>query len=273
MADEKPTGRLGLARFRSDLGALPAALGSLALFSVLDSTNAFARRVARLYLADELTPPRTVVLALEQTAGRGRLGRRWRSGAGDGVWVTLLRAAAEGEEMPLVPLLVGVGLCGAVNRWLGGRCRLKWPNDLVVGGRKLGGILVETVAGDARPVLAVGFGVNLHPPGVAGGSATGVASETATPPSLGELAAALLAGVARELSHAREPAYAIAAYERCTVHRVGEPLRCRTAQGVVEGAFLGFDARGLLRLDDGSGERLLAAGDLEGAPPPPAEPA
>ncbi|HXF95078.1 MAG TPA: biotin--[acetyl-CoA-carboxylase] ligase [Gemmatimonadales bacterium] len=112
-------------------------------------------------LAAQGAPAGTVVLAEEQTAGRGRDGRTWRSPAG-GVWLgALLRPG--GGALPAIAVRVGLAVAEAVDGVLGRPVtRLKWPNDVLLQDRKLGGILCEgRWQGDALQWLAVGVGVNL----------------------------------------------------------------------------------------------------------------
>ncbi len=206
------------------------------------------------------------MLALAQTRGRGQRGREWLSPAGRGIYATLLpRQRPAAEQLPLLPLLAGVGLCRALNGFLPRPCRLKWPNDLVVGGRKIGGVLIETVVGGAGAAAVVlGFGVNhsldrdeLPTPG-----ATSVALETPEAPSLGRLAGGLVRGVLSELMHLEEPGYAVERYQRYSLHRPGDHLRYRRAGEAREGVVTGFDRRGYLRVRSAAGEELLAAGEL-----------
>ena len=125
------------------------------------STNADA-----LALAREGAPEGTVVVADEQTAGRGRLGREWVSAPGAGLWCsTLIRMPASGGR-GLLPLLAGVAVAEAVRRH-GVEASLKWPNDVVIDGpaldgtpgpRKLAGILAES---DGEDAVVIGIGVNV----------------------------------------------------------------------------------------------------------------
>jgi biotin-(acetyl-CoA carboxylase) ligase len=96
------------------------------------STNLLARGVAADYETEGLDLTSMLVLALEQSGGRGRQGRSWSSPRGQGVYATLAQPYAKPELLPALPLLVGVGLCGALAPHLPHGCRLKWPNDLVV---------------------------------------------------------------------------------------------------------------------------------------------
>jgi biotin-(acetyl-CoA carboxylase) ligase len=96
------------------------------------STNLLARGVAADYETEGLDLSPMLVLALEQSGGRGRQGRSWSSPRGQGVYATLAQPYPKPELLPALPLLVGVGLCRALAPHLPHGCRLKWPNDLVV---------------------------------------------------------------------------------------------------------------------------------------------
>jgi BirA family biotin operon repressor/biotin-[acetyl-CoA-carboxylase] ligase len=129
---------------------------SLRVFARLGSTNDLARG-----LAAAGAPERTVVLAEEQVAGRGRAGRGWSSPPGLGLWTSFV--ARPTGDPSLLPLRVGLAVAEALDPFLGGSpAQLKWPNDLLVDGRKLGGILCEGSweAGGAGFVI-VGVGLNV----------------------------------------------------------------------------------------------------------------
>lgn len=273
---------------------LPA---NLVVLPRVGSTNSIGRRIAREYLAEGQVPPPSLVVAWEQTEGRGRRGRSWSSPAGRGVYASLVTPLAGEEGLHTLPLLAAVGLCRAAARHLPGNgpgCRLKWPNDLLVGGlgdggRKLGGLLIETERGEAGaseaggpgaggPVAVVGFGVNhTASPEVAAAIASAgrpalppaaLADESREPPSLAELARDLAAELVAELEHLGDESYAAREYQAFSAHSPGERMRCRDGERTVEGVFLGFDRRGFLRLRPESGvagearELRLAAGEV-----------
>ena len=230
----------------------------------VDSTNTLARRIFEDAWTTLGPGPEAVIVALEQTAGRGRQGRTWVRRRGLGIYTTLMLAIGEAELQSLT-LLVGVGLARALDR-MGCPARLKWPNDLQVGGRKLGGILIESISRDATRVAAaiVGFGVN-HGHG---------ADELPTPastslrqvldplPPFERVVAALVESVLAEVARAGDIAYAQRAYQELTVHQSGDVLRCRIAHEDLEGVFLGFDERGFLRLAVDGRERRVASGEI-----------
>jgi BirA family biotin operon repressor/biotin-[acetyl-CoA-carboxylase] ligase len=107
----------------------------------------------------------TLVLAEEQTAGRGRGGRPWHSRAGAGIWMTLLERPNDPEALGVLSIRLGLKAAPVLERYAQGPVHLKWPNDLLVDGAKLAGILVET-RWRARQVdwVALGIGVNVRAP-------------------------------------------------------------------------------------------------------------
>jgi len=280
---------MGFVGFLDELLSLhaagPARLpANLVVLPRIGSTNALGRRIAREYFAEAQSPPPTLLVAWEQTAGRGRRGRTWTSPAGRGVYATLVTPLPAAEELHTLPLLAAVGLCRAADRHLPGggpRCRLKWPNDLLLvdgrGGRKLGGLLIECEHGEEGAAAAViGFGVNhrsapeveaVAEAGGRGGRVAALAAESPEPPSLAELVRDLGAALTAELEHLGDEAYAAREYQALSAHRPGDTLRCRDGERTVDGVFLGFDRRGFLRLRPaagGEGELRLAAGEVLG---------
>lgn len=132
----------------------------LALHAVVGSTQDEAHA-----LAASGCPAGTTVLADSQRAGRGRLGRSWESNPGAGVWITVVERPADAEAIEVLALRLGLRLAEALDELASAHVTLKWPNDLLVGGRKLGGILVEARWRDGRPEwIAIGVGLNVTPP-------------------------------------------------------------------------------------------------------------
>ena len=109
-------------------------------------------------------PGGSLCLCEEQTAGRGRLGRTWASPAGAGLWQSvLLRPRLKPEHAPLITLGAAMAMAQAVRETCGMDVRIKWPNDLVCGGKKLCGILLEMSAEpDAIEYVVVGIGLNVY---------------------------------------------------------------------------------------------------------------
>lgn len=140
---------------------------------VTGSTNATA-----LELAEAGSPEWTLVAAAHQSAGRGRLGRTWVDRPGGSLMFSfvLRPAALEPQDSGLISLLAGAAMADAIREVASIEVRCKWPNDLVLGGAKVGGILVESsLAEGVVRYAVVGVGVNLDPPtGVGGAAGLGV---------------------------------------------------------------------------------------------------
>jgi BirA family biotin operon repressor/biotin-[acetyl-CoA-carboxylase] ligase len=221
------------------------------------STNADAAAAARAGAAEG-----TVIVAERQTAGRGRLDRRWESPPGSGLTFTvLLRPPVPASRLGWVPLLTGVALVTALRTAASLDCGLKWPNDVLAGGGKLAGILVEAVpTGGRRPALAVGIGLNVTtrpdelPPGATSVAAEGGA-ETARP--------ILLAAVLRTLARAyagwlADPSALPPAY-RHVCRTLGRQVRVELPGGEhVSGTATEVDERGRLVVAG----RAFEAGDV-----------
>ena len=144
------------AAVREALGPL-AAIISLEAASVCPSTNrALKERAPSL-------PAWHALIALEQTQGRGRLGRSFFSPAGTGLYMSvLLRPSLAPEDVPLITPAAAVAVCRALEELGSDRAQIKWVNDVYIGGRKVCGILTE--AGPGLGYVVVGVGVNVSPP-------------------------------------------------------------------------------------------------------------
>ena len=272
-------------------GTIPAPwAANLVVLRRVESTNAIGRRILDEYAEEGEAVPELALVAWEQDAGKGRGGKSWSSPAGAGVWMSVVRPVAKPAEMPTLPLLVPVAVARTVNRFAGeGRCRIKWPNDLLVDERKVAGLLLAGVAGrqgGARSRTAsgggagvvIGVGVNhgqseaelaeLTPQGTRG--AVSLAQILDDPPTLADFAWALIEDLARELAHAGDGPEAVRRYRALSLHEAGERLRCSAAGETLEGTFRGFDSRGFLRLEltsSGGGrqigeEVLVTAGEV-----------
>jgi BirA family biotin operon repressor/biotin-[acetyl-CoA-carboxylase] ligase len=260
-----PFDSLDAARIRAELGAQAGEI-DVEVLDACGSTN------SELLHAPRAAHPRLLV-AEEQVAGRGRRGRRWISALGDGLALSLRRDfAAAPRDLAALSLAAGVATARAL-RALGAReTRLKWPNDLVIGGAKLGGILVETRAAAATApatiAAVVGVGVNLRAAAALGARlrrrVAALEDALAPLPSrnliaariAAELHAALAVFEADGLNAFRSE------WEALDAHR-GSRLRVRMADGrVLAGVAEGLAEDGGLRLRTARGVQAVRSGHV-----------
>lgn len=231
------------------------------VFDTMDSTNLMCKRMAAEGASDG-----TVVIADSQTAGRGRLGRSFQSAAGVGLYLSVLwRPDCDVETLMALPALGAVAAARAVERVCGVRPEIKWPNDLVLGGKKIGGILTESVLLPGETAVVLGIGINVsHRAEDFDGEVRTIAASLEMMAEKRVSRAALAAALMEELDALRREALAqpqlwLAEYRRrcLTVGRAvqviaGEQIRPARALDVDEG----FGLR--VRYEDGSVDTVRA---------------
>ncbi len=234
-------------------------------FFKTDSTNTVAMR-----LGEAGEPHGAIVLAEEQTAGRGRLGRVWHSEKSSGIYMTvLLRPPISPMQAPIITLLSGLAARDAVAEQTSLAPDLRWPNDLLIGRRKLGGILTEMQAEPDRVhFVAVGMGVNVNHtemPRELAAIATSLRIETGRTHSRIELLVRLLRNLDRYYNlFLREGAPPILKrFAEVSSFVEGKRVRISTAVETYVGTSAGLEPSGLLRVrrDDGRTE-VVISGDV-----------
>ena len=248
---------------RLDAGAIALPGIEVRVVERCSSTNVVLRDAGK---ADVL------LAAEEQTAGRGRRGRRWHCAPRAGVTFSLARTTRRPlAELAGLSLVAGLGAARALRALGATRVALKWPNDLVIGGAKLGGILVET-RGNGRGALAViGIGINCRrDAALESRLRRPVASlDQHIEVDRNRVIAAVGAGVLQALAafeaQGLEPL--CAEWEAMDAH-AGEQVRVRLADGrVVSGVARGLAADGALRLQTRAGVRALRSAQVLSARP------
>ena len=137
------------------------------LFETTTSTMDVAHR-----LAGEGAPAGTLIIANEQTAGRGRGGKSWTSSPGAGLWMTVIERPLDTSGLDVLSLRVGLAAARALDRFAAEPIRVKWPNDLFIEYGKLAGILVEARWRESSlEWVAIGLGINVRAPDGVQGSA------------------------------------------------------------------------------------------------------
>ena len=256
------------------LGAGNPLAREILTFEETSSTNDVAARLGR-----EGHPGGLAVFAERQTAGRGRFGRRWDSAPHAGLWFSLLLRPA--FALPLwVRLTTWAGTCvaAAIERATGLPVQVKWPNDVLIGGKKIGGILTECSSDTERGMFAiVGIGVNVNhdglPPELAGRAAS-LRQFTGRTLDRNSLAAAIVTGLAARLPDVDTAFGSILAEAARRSSILGKWIRLDAAGSFFEGYAEGLDPEGnlLLRLADGT-LRTMIAGEVSSQQPTTSVPA
>lgn len=260
-----------LFQFSQPPSSAPRVLGRpLHFFDSIDSTNVYAAGLARKGAAEG-----TVVIADAQTGGKGRLGRRWVSPPGVNLYLSvILRPRKPASSAPQLSLLAAVAVAEAIVQQTQLAPSIKWPNDVLVSGKKVCGILTEMQAkGPQLRSVIIGIGVNINAP------------LDSFPEELHDKASSLLllrgewvdraAFTARLLTHL-EKLYVLwleegftavgAAWEGYALGLLRKPITVTTSEGTISGTALGLDRDGALLVQTGcrEGERpqRILAGDV-----------
>lgn len=238
----------------------------LLYFARIGSTNDVAMALAASDAAEG-----AVVIADEQTSGRGRRGRTWFSPPGSGLYTSVVltpgRSTDPDRATTLLTLTAAVALGEAIEAQTGLGVDIKWPNDLLAGGRKLVGILAEGVTGGAGITVVLGYGINVGPmayPPELSTRATSLETELGRPIDRAMLAAATLAALARrygDLLAGRFDAILDAWRVRAPGSR-GARVTWTTAAGLQSGVTAGIDDRGALLVRVGDRVERIVGGEV-----------
>ena len=237
-------------------------------FDTLDSTNTYAMRLAR-----EGASEGTVVIADAQSGGKGRMGRTWLSPPGVNLYLSaILRPTVPAVAAPQVNLLAAVAVADTLRQICELTPTIKWPNDVLVNGKKVCGILAEmlTDAGGLRAII-LGIGVNLNAPLTAfpddlRDKASSVLLSSGHLVDRGTFTASLLTHLEKSYILWLEEGFPAVrpAWERYAAYLMGKRITVATQEGVMVGTVLGLDKDGALVLQDeqsGTSCRIVA-GDV-----------
>lgn len=238
------------------------------------STNADLAQAAR-----DGAPAGSVLVADHQSAGRGRLGRTWTAPPGSGIAMSVLvRPTVPLERWTWLPLLAGLAVSDGIRQQTDLPAGLKWPNDVLLLGRKVCGVLAERVDTPAGPAVVIGMGINVHlaadelpvPTATSLAIALAELGFPGVPVHRTAIVSTVLRSLERVLARWEEvadvpdvgaDALALAYRERCAT--LGREVRISLSDGsTVEGTARDVDASGRLVLDTPDGPRPFAVGDV-----------
>ncbi len=229
----------------------------------IDSTNQEAFR-----LLESKTAGNHLILADAQTAGRGRRGRSWQSPAGGGLYMSLLyHFSADSVQLQGLSLVTALSVHSVLSSLSSMEIKLKWPNDLLVGNKKLSGILLESRIGDATLPIIIGIGINyalaedvkaeIDRPVVA------LDELNQSPPSREELAASLCSQIVKNIDRYCDSGFApFQAHWNANDRYLEADVVIDSGNSRLIGKSLGVDAEGALILQTATGEQLISGGEI-----------
>ena len=234
-------------------------------YDSIDSTNLEATRQAKAGAPEGLC-----ILAREQTSGRGRLDRSWQSPKDAGLYFSIiLRPKLEMNAWPLITLMAALAVSDALIKACALRVDIKWPNDICVNDRKLGGILAETVETDIGTAAIVGIGINLRNEGLSpdiSRQALSVESVTGRRPDGERVLQELLKAIGERyefLQSAEGAEHTIREWCANSAYAFGRRVRVTLLGEAFEGITRGLESDGALRVETDRGKvRIVRAGDV-----------
>jgi BirA family transcriptional regulator, biotin operon repressor / biotin---[acetyl-CoA-carboxylase] ligase len=235
-------------------------------FREVDSTNSHARR-----LAEQRTPEGEVVIAESQTHGRGRLGRPWVSPPYVNLYLSvILRPTLPPIDAPQITLMAAVALAESLAAFIPVFPAIKWPNDILAGGKKLAGILTESAChGERVDFVILGIGVNINypvesMPDAIRQRATSMLGLTGASVSRENVVRRLIQGLDRCYGELEEMGFqALAPRWEARFELRGKKVRVAMTDRIIMGIARGIDRDGALILEDGRGElQRVVAGDV-----------
>jgi BirA family transcriptional regulator, biotin operon repressor / biotin---[acetyl-CoA-carboxylase] ligase len=199
-------------------------------------------------------PLGTAILADEQTAGQGRHGHSWHSERGAGIYCSLVL-----EPTPLLTLALGLATAEAITAVTGIACDLRWPNDVMVDGKKAAGILVQLAGGAAIGGIGINVNHTTFPAGLAD-EATSLRLHAGREFDRTEILLALFENI--ESFVELDSAAILRLFTHASSYANGRRVKVQQAEGTIEGITAGLDASGclVLRQDDGTNTLIVAGG-------------
>ena len=241
-------------------------LRNFVMMTTAGSTNAIGRDWIDYATSEEVPVTPVAICSLEQTAGRGRRDRTWTSPRG-GLYVSFVWALPPEPVLAHLPLAASLWGAEACHRAFGIAVGIKWPNDLLVGGRKIGGILTEVKTRGEESHAVVGIGINV------GGAGEGELAPGATSAEIETGRKAPLKTAFTELCRQfddflgdPDTSAVVESWRSRTVHRPGDRMKVSIHEGgteqSVEGSFEGVTDEGFLQLKTSSGDRVVTSGEV-----------
>ena len=239
---------------------------SVIVIPLAASTNTLARRILEDCIENDVPLPSAVIVAREQSAGRGRGERSWHSPADAGIYATILHTR-EVDALPLLPLQVAVTLAKFLREKYSIDAVIKWPNDILVGPKKIAGILIEARTKDDSAFAAIGVGVNVRAVDQAlSAQATSIAEASGRAQSTDEAIASFIRAIDKGLQEKTNGV--VEQWSSLAMHRAGDQVSFHLPNGEITGTWQKIDRFGRAVVSTPRGVEQISAADLILTTPP-----
>jgi BirA family biotin operon repressor/biotin-[acetyl-CoA-carboxylase] ligase len=239
-----------------------ATLESLAVIPRVASTNLIGRRIVSECIENELSLPHAMIIAGEQFAGRGRNARTWSSPPGKGIYATTL-VSRPASDLPMVPLAMANIVASYLRDVFAIDVRIKWPNDIVVGGKKIAGILIEARIQEDRVFLLIGTGINVEPVrDDARPNAVTISEVSSRFSGIDAATEAFIEHIDARLAKPFERDDVLEEWRKLAIHKSGDRISCVIGDRTVVGTWDGIDVHGRALIKCNDNVTAVSAGDL-----------
>ena len=238
-------------------------------FDVIESTNDEALRQAKLGVSEGYC-----VVADKQIAGRGRKGRKWHSEEGGLYFSIVLRPSIGPRYLPVLTLVCAIAVYETVRQFCRTDPDIKWPNDILVSGKKISGILAETCETEKGTAVVVGIGINMeikNMPDEVRNSATSILDETDEPADKEKVLRTLSGFLTEGYANFKSPSdveKVLGEWSKRSSYANGRKVSVRKGKETLKGITAGLDKNGSLLVKMADGQlKTVTAGDIESVRP------
>lgn len=232
---------------------------SVALMQRAVSTNDIGKRAVDECLSNELELPTSLIVATEQTAGRGRGANQWSSPPG-GIYATVLQSR-DRDDLGLVPMEIAVAVASFLRTSYSLEAEIKWPNDIMVRRRKIAGILAEAKTSGELVYLTIGIGLNVASAGAHLPQATSLHEEGVDVP-LDDVISRFILSLDSSLTHRVSGNETLAQWRAWSMYREGDEVRARVGSRTITGLWQGIDDYGRARIASDGTTVEITSGEI-----------
>lgn len=237
------------------------AIESIALLGSVSSTNDLARQIIAECIENEIAIPPSMLIAHEQRSGRGRGSNNWLSPAGAGIYATTI-VRRDKNRIGLMPLETANLIASFLTDTFALATSIKWPNDVLIEGRKVAGILIEARFSNGTAYVAIGTGINILKAGPMYATAVSVEEALGARPSLDDALHSFIRKVDQSLVTPPSTEETLALWRARAIHQPGEKVNVMVGSQRTDAEWIDIDDEGRASVLTADGITQIAAGEL-----------